>query len=864
MFTATNLWSSTNPWQGRIRPGFMAGNNSNDTDYFLDVLLPAYGTEKGLLFVNPHLRLDDNDGDEENIGIGYRQLLMNDSLILGVNAYYDTMNSQYDERYKQWGVGLEAMSTWVDFRSNYYHPFDDRKKQIPELDKYSFGSNALLVNRGYEEALRGFDAEVGVLVPFVSDYVETRVYGGGYWYNSDLSADIDGWKVRVEARPMQLVNLSLEFKDDDVKSATFIGGYFDIPFSIGELVSGNNPFKGISDVMGFGTGTRSLSERMVEKVVRDRHITAHTYQDETPEKTEDMIYVNADNPNSGTGTYEDPYQDISSVPADSLYSNGTWIYVFSSDSTADTYNDVNFTLLPKMVLWGQGYYHPVFRLGGGPNPILDGGGGEGGDVITLADYNEVMGLTIQNGDAGIYGNNIRGTNIHHNLIRNNGGGGTGIHIENYFSAADISGMNLTYIFDSNQIIDNDGEGISLETEIEGDDSVTNSSITNVFTNNTITGNTSSGVYLYNDIWTNNDNADITNTNITNTFSDNTISGNEGVEGYNYIGTFGNNSGVDNSRITNTFSNNTITGNSSEGVYLESILWTEGDNSSISDSSIGNAFSGNTVEENIGGVYVYNELYTDIGDSSISDSTITNTFTNNTLNSNTGGLGIENWIDTDYGESGSSNSGISNVSITNTITNNTIDGNGFWGGFWVYNEFFIGSSDAELSNSGIANTFTNNTITGNGDDGVYVENYFITVGLNSGINNSSISDAFTGNTISGNSNDGLHLYSEIFDSAGTYGMDTTLFMQGNTVTNNGNYGVYLDYDIDGTFAGDLGGGLLGSAGNNSFYGNAVFDIYNNAVNGLKAENNWWGDTDPSDQIDGGGLSVDYDPWLTSAP
>jgi len=63
--------------------------------------------------------------------------------------------------------------------------------------------------------------------------------------------------------------------------------------------------------------------------------------------------------------------------------------------------------------------------------------------------------------------------------------------------------------------------------------------------------------------------------------------------------------------------------------------------------------------------------------------------------------------------------------------------------------------------------------------------------------------------------------------------------------------------------DLGGGALGSRGQNSIYSNTNKDV-NNLRAGLavKAENNWWGTAAPvAGQFNG---NVDYTLWLTSNP
>ena len=42
----------------------------------------------------------------------------------------------------------------------------------------------------WEVPTSGVDGEIGVRVPFVSDYCETWVYGGGYYFTDDLTPGI--------------------------------------------------------------------------------------------------------------------------------------------------------------------------------------------------------------------------------------------------------------------------------------------------------------------------------------------------------------------------------------------------------------------------------------------------------------------------------------------------------------------------------------------------------------------------------------------------------------------------------------------------------------------------------------------------
>ena len=59
--------------------------------------------------------------------------------------------------------------------------------------------------------------------------------------------------------------------------------------------------------------------------------------------------------------------------------------------------------------------------------------------------------------------------------------------------------------------------------------------------------------------------------------------------------------------------------------------------------------------------------------------------------------------------------------------------------------------------------------------------------------------------------------------------------------------------------DLGGGSLGSLGENRIYDNALYAVHNRTSATVKAENNWWGTNEPSDNLFFG--NVDYIPFIS---
>ena len=69
--------------------------------------------------------INTHDGDETiNIGFGSRQLLNDNTLIIGANAFYD---HQLTESHERVGAGAEAITSMFDVRANYYNAISERR-----------------------------------------------------------------------------------------------------------------------------------------------------------------------------------------------------------------------------------------------------------------------------------------------------------------------------------------------------------------------------------------------------------------------------------------------------------------------------------------------------------------------------------------------------------------------------------------------------------------------------------------------------------------------------------------------------------------------------------------------------------------
>ncbi|GAB4115856.1 MAG: hypothetical protein Kow00103_10950 [Candidatus Caldatribacteriota bacterium] len=125
---------------------------------------------------------------------------------------------------------------------------------------------------------------------------------------------------------------------------------------------------------------------------------------------------------------------------------------------------------------------------------------------------------------------------------------------------------------------------------------------------------------------------------------------------------------------------------------------------------------------------------------------------------------------------------------------------------------------------------------------------------------------SGNNISNNSNSGIYCRESAVP-----------IIDGNIISNNST-GILIDYNTTwGSVVNpDLGGGDGESKGENIISGNSIHGVNNKTPHPIKAENNWWGDTDgpkyPGNNSSSGDWvywnqvngTIDFDPWLTNIP
>ncbi len=242
----------------------LGGKFSNHIESgFLDATVPFAQAGNVTLFGDLRATWDDNHQLLLSTGLGARYLVPGHDIIIGGNVYYDYIDSQYNNHFDQLGLGAELLTRWFDARFNWYHPDNGVHPAV-------FGPG-FLVN---ESALEGFNVEAGFLIPGLDKYVEARLFAGYYQYYSRVAPKFEGWKARAEIRWTPAIITDLEYWGGNTGKANAVNGgnwiasvRVSLPFDIGNLFAGKNPFAGTGDALKFGK-RREFRERLGEQVWR--------------------------------------------------------------------------------------------------------------------------------------------------------------------------------------------------------------------------------------------------------------------------------------------------------------------------------------------------------------------------------------------------------------------------------------------------------------------------------------------------------------------------------------------------------------------------------------------------------------------
>lgn len=334
-----------------VRPG-------SDRSYGgIEGVLPFSQTGTSLTFADLKFKLGQSGSYEGNLGVGHRFLTDNKQWALGFYGAWDHRSSVNSNAFNQITAGAEAISDNLDFRFNYYFPITDRAL-LNLGSNFGFQGFSIYQSGIWEEAMRGFDVEAGVLLP-VSDKWETRAYAAYYNFEGkDIAPQMDGWRVRLEVRPTNNIAISLSHQQDDMfKDQTSL----EMRYTFGK--DGKS-------------GIRSLKERMTNPWTRDIDIVVSTPQEGAANSDFGRVVTGLDGSvvhinsayvgGSNDGSFERPYVSVAQCEA-AGGSNGKCLMVGGSVSGAlntTVTGDYNLIRLWEGNSQGDGGYTPITLLNG--------------------------------------------------------------------------------------------------------------------------------------------------------------------------------------------------------------------------------------------------------------------------------------------------------------------------------------------------------------------------------------------------------------------------------------------------------------------------------------------------------------------
>ena len=163
--------------------------DENDTQFEILGVRDISSKENSNLFTQFSIHTQEVNNDDRyigNLGLGYRFLNTDQSMMFGVNSFYDR---DITEDHSRISFGLEAKSSILDFT----------------LNKYIKTTNMLVINGSEEQALSGLDYNISSQIPYMPWTVFN--FQGYRWENEKAKEDTKG---RVYSLEMALLP-SLQF-----------------------------------------------------------------------------------------------------------------------------------------------------------------------------------------------------------------------------------------------------------------------------------------------------------------------------------------------------------------------------------------------------------------------------------------------------------------------------------------------------------------------------------------------------------------------------------------------------------------------------------------------------------------------------
>ena len=167
---------------------------------YLETVQPLYQSfdQVNTFFTHDRISIQDERGTY-SVGLGYRRLLFDENLLVGINNFFDFQDLH---KHYRTGVGLEAIGKILEFRTNSYFRMSPKRRVAETTNSVTF-----------ERVANGGDVELGAPLPYLP---WIKVYSSYYRYDFQKPRkDMSGWKMRTELKPFKFITVNLETYDDN-------------------------------------------------------------------------------------------------------------------------------------------------------------------------------------------------------------------------------------------------------------------------------------------------------------------------------------------------------------------------------------------------------------------------------------------------------------------------------------------------------------------------------------------------------------------------------------------------------------------------------------------------------------------------
>ena len=157
----------------------LSSGTSNEVTGSITLINPLVENQKDNTFFQGSIFLSDDSRETINLGLARRNLIKEDTLLLGANIFYD---HELDQNHKRTSLGLEAISSVGSLRYNEYWALSEKKTGVDNVT---------------EEALDGRDLKISMPLPYLpTTNLNLRTFR---WDGVDGTSDQKGDDISIKA-----------------------------------------------------------------------------------------------------------------------------------------------------------------------------------------------------------------------------------------------------------------------------------------------------------------------------------------------------------------------------------------------------------------------------------------------------------------------------------------------------------------------------------------------------------------------------------------------------------------------------------------------------------------------------------------